>query len=55
MWKVPKDFSDPKHNVRTRSYKPPVPDPTSGLDFAKLPVQDPDMNKLLLNMPTSST
>ncbi|KAH3832088.1 hypothetical protein DPMN_105365 [Dreissena polymorpha] len=55
LWKVPKDLSDPKHNERTRSYKPPVPDPTSGLDFAKLPVQDHNINKLLLNMPTSST
>ena len=43
---MPKDLSDPKHNERTRSYKPPVPDPTSGLDFAKLLVQDLDINKL---------
>ncbi|KAH3827861.1 hypothetical protein DPMN_129804 [Dreissena polymorpha] len=29
-WKVPKDLSDPKHHENSKSYKPPVPDPTSG-------------------------
>ncbi|KAH3820694.1 hypothetical protein DPMN_122442 [Dreissena polymorpha] len=30
IWRVPKDFSEPKTQERTRSYKPPVPDPNSG-------------------------
>ncbi|KAH3800437.1 hypothetical protein DPMN_154070 [Dreissena polymorpha] len=55
IWRVPKDFSESKTQERTWSYKPPVPDPNSGLDFSKLPIQDPDMNKLLLTIPSSST
>ncbi|KAH3891260.1 hypothetical protein DPMN_015353 [Dreissena polymorpha] len=53
MWKVPKDFVESK--LQELNYKPPVPDPTSGLDCSKLPSQDPDINKLLLTMPSSST
>ena len=44
IWRVPKDFSESKTQERSWSYKPPVPDPNSGLDFSKLPIQDPDMN-----------
>ncbi|KAH3700414.1 hypothetical protein DPMN_075390 [Dreissena polymorpha] len=34
-----------KLHVGSNSYKPPVPVPTSGLDFSKLPAHDPDINK----------
>ncbi|KAH3871044.1 hypothetical protein DPMN_034238 [Dreissena polymorpha] len=53
MLKVRKDFAESK--LQERNYKPPVPDPTSGLDSYKLSSQDPDINKLLLTMPSSST
>ncbi|KAH3864321.1 hypothetical protein DPMN_027338 [Dreissena polymorpha] len=54
IWRVPKDFTVPKTQERTGSYRHPVPDPNSGLDFSKIPIQDPDVNKLLLNIPSSS-
>ncbi|KAH3854018.1 hypothetical protein DPMN_096557 [Dreissena polymorpha] len=37
-WKVPKDLTEP--NLKgSKSYKPPVPDPTTGLDFPNYRVQ----------------
>ncbi len=38
-----------------KSYKAPVPDPSTGLDLSKLPVPDADISKLSLTMPSSST
>ncbi|KAH3797650.1 hypothetical protein DPMN_151234 [Dreissena polymorpha] len=38
-----------------KSYKAPVPDPSTGLDLSKLPVPDADIKKLSLTMPSSST
>ncbi len=53
-WKIPKELADPKHQEGSKSYKPPVPHATSGLDFSKLPVPDPDISKLSLVMPSGS-
>ncbi|KAH3859530.1 hypothetical protein DPMN_102347 [Dreissena polymorpha] len=38
-----------------KSYKAPVPDPSTGLDLSKLLVPDADISKLSLTMPSSST
>ena len=45
-WKAPKDSSEPKPVEGGRSYKPPVPDPSSGLDLSKIPHLDPEAEKL---------
>ncbi|KAH3808178.1 hypothetical protein DPMN_136529 [Dreissena polymorpha] len=53
-WKVPKDLTEPTREGG-KSYKPPLPDPTTGLDLSKLPGPDPDISKLLLTMPVASS
>ena len=54
-WKAPKELTEPKQMDGGKSYKAPVPDPSTGLDLSKLPVPDADISKLSLTMPSSST
>ena len=51
----PKELTEPKQMDGGKSYKAPVPDPSTGLDLSKLPVPDADISKLSLTMPSSST
>ncbi|KAH3776518.1 hypothetical protein DPMN_177946 [Dreissena polymorpha] len=54
-WKAPKELTEPKQMDGGKSYKAPVPDPSTGLDLSKLPVPDANISKLSLTMPSSST
>ncbi|KAH3812719.1 hypothetical protein DPMN_141157 [Dreissena polymorpha] len=54
-WKAPNELTEPKQMYGGKSYKAPVPDPSTGLDLSKLPVPDADISKLSLTMPSSST
>ncbi|KAH3716598.1 hypothetical protein DPMN_059322 [Dreissena polymorpha] len=42
-WKAPKELTEPKQMDGGKSYKAPVPDPSTGLDLSKLPVPDADI------------